>query len=744
MKTRLITVLLVAGLLASCGISPIKRAESYAAQDEWLRAVLEYRRALKEHPGDVELTSRLRQTELKAAEHYYHRGVTQRDRGDLEGAIATFQQGVVAKSDYSKLQEAMLDVLSLREAGLLYADALRNLEIDRSADARALLQRALEVYPSHAAAARQLKLLAEEDGLVEEGSPQLSSRAPISLRFNQTPTKRAFEHIAAAYGLNVLFDNDVQDTSVTLRAEQVTFAQALELLLSASKTFYRQIGPTTLLIAPDTTEKRARYEDQVIRTFHLKSIRAKEMAELIKGVLSPKKLVLNEEFNSLVIRDSSEVIALAQRMINLNDRQAAELLLEVEILEVNRNKTEQLGLDWGSQVSIAFPAFQLSESLSQTLRQGTATLPNVVFRYFKQDVDAKILANPKVRVINNRTATIHIGDRVPLRTSTILDATGQLRTTFEYRDIGIKLKVLPHVHLDNATTVHLNLEVSSIGQNLGTPDEPAYSIGTRNADTHMLLRDGETAILGGLIRDEERRVHIRVPGLGDIPLVGALFSQYNSEDTRTDVLLTITPRVVRGWSIAPPQELTLYSGTESRYAAAPLFATLRETATGDARPRIQLGAVAQTDAGGGSQTPAVPPSPLPEAMSIVPEVRFSQELYSLGRGAEQTLNIVGRSFTTQGRLRLELMYNPEILEILAAEAGDAGTPVADIDPERGIVSIELDKAPDSAEEVPTLAKLRVRGRAPGISYLLFNASELHANGSGVVNTRTSAARAKVD
>jgi hypothetical protein len=137
-------------------------------------------------------------------------------------------------------------------------------------------------------------------------------------------------------------------------------------------------------------------------------------------------------------------------------------------------------------------------------------------------------------------------------------------------------------------------------------------------------------------------------------------------------------------------------------------------------------------------------SALTEAVSIVAEVRFSQELYSLGRGAEQTLSIIGRSFTTQGRLRLELMYNPEIIEVLAAEAGDAGVPVAGIDPERGIVTIELNKAPDSAEEASTLAKLRVRGRAPGISYLLFNASELHANGSGVVNTRTSAARAKVD
>lgn len=744
MRKRLL-IIVAAGLLASCAGSPFKQAESYMAEGKWLGAVLEYRKQLKAHPGDVEFISRLRQAELKAAEYYYHKGDKLRDQGDLDAAIAAFQQGLIAMSDHAKLQTAMRNALALREARRLYTDALRNIEIDRRGDALSLLRKALEVFPSYAEAAQKIKQIEAEDAQAAKDTLLLGSHEPIALRFNETPARRAFEHIAAAFNINLLFDDEVQDSPVTLRAERVTFAQALELMLSASKTFYRQIGPNTLLIAPDTPEKRARYEAQVIRTFHLKMIRAKEMAEIIKGVLSPKKLVLNEEFNTLVIRDNSEVIALAERLIKLNDRRPAELLLEVEILEVNRNKAERLGLDWGSQISAIFPSYSVSGSLRSTLNQGIATLPNVVFRYFKQDVDAEILANPKVRVISNRTATIHIGDRVPLRTSTILDATGQVRTTFEYRDIGIKLEVQPYVHLDNSSTVHLNLEVSTIGQNLGTPEEPAYSIGTRNAETVMLLRDGETAILGGLIRDEERNVQVRVPGLGDIPLIGALFTQHNDEDVRTDVLLTITPQVVRGWNIAPPEDLAMYSGTENRYTAKPLFAALRETAS-SSPPEIRLGGSTSPEGAiANSTAPREQPvtATTEDAASVTPEVRFEQELYTFDRSAEQTLNIVGSSFTARGKLHMQLMYNPEVVEILAIEPGENGVPVFDIDPENGTIDIRLGEVPSTAEETSVLAKLRVRGRAPGISYLLFNSSEFQANGSAV-NTRTSAARAKVD
>ncbi|HXU92418.1 MAG TPA: secretin N-terminal domain-containing protein [Gallionella sp.] len=575
---RQFSIALTASLfVAGCASGPVQVANDHIAHNEWMKAVLVYRKAAAEHPGDVEFNSRLKQTELKGADYYYQRGAALLEQNDVEGAIVQFQQGLAVMPDYSKLLQAMRQALLRKEANSLYVEALRLLDAGQTGEARLLLKRAVEMYPEFNSAAdklAQLDRMAANDE--EAGRLKVTSRSRITLNFRQTDLRTAFEFIAKSFGIDVVFDEGVKTMPVTLFAKDVTFEEALNLILSTSKTFYKRVGQNTILIAPDNKEKRGQYEDQLVRVFQLTNIYAKEMADILKGIIPLNKIIVNDALNTIVIRDSEEAIKVAGKVIRANDRRPAEIVLEVEILEVNRSKAERLGLDLSPyRIGAAVPAatpIPLTGSIRRAFSNNAIlTLPAITFNFYKQDVDAKTLANPRLRVLSGKNAKIHIGDRVPLRASVIQDATGQVRTTYDYKEIGIMLAAQPVIHLDNSVTVKVNLEVSSLGQNIGTQNEPAYSIGTRNAETFMLLRDGETAILGGLIRDEDRKTRLRVPGFGDIPGVGTVFTSSDDSGGRTDVLLTITPRVVRGWDIPERNVQMFTSGSVERLTSQPLL-----------------------------------------------------------------------------------------------------------------------------------------------------------------------------
>lgn len=760
-KSAFLTMAIVT-LLAACA-GPIKRAEQYGAQDEWMKAVIEYRKAYAKHPENVEYKSRLKQTELKAADFYYQRGLSQVEQGNLDGAIVQFQQGLASMPDHSKLLQAMNQTLARKEAESLYQEALSYQEAGKIEDAKDTLRRALQAYPDHPEATRALDEMEKQQQAGAVEGLALTSKVPITLNFRQTDLRTAFEFLAKSFGVNVIFDESFKSVPVTLFAKDVTFEQGLSLLLTTTKTFYKKIGPNTILVAPDSKEKRGQYEDHLVRTFQLNTVRAKDMADILKGVLTVKKLIVNDALNTLIVRDTPEIIELVEKIIDTNDRKSAEMILEVEILEVNRTKAERLGLDFGAYAfTAAVPSALTFKSSIRTQLRDTATLtvPAVTFRFFKQDVDAKTLANPKIRVLHGKSAKIHIGDRVPLRASTIVDATGQTRTTFEYRDVGIKLTAEPTIHIDNSATVKLGLEVSSLGQNVGTVNEPAFQIGTRNAETVMLLRDGETAILGGLIRDEERNNRVKVPGLGDIPALGSLFTSYDDSRGRTDVLLTITPRVVRSWDLAGRNAREFYSGSENNYSTKPLFAHLESVAAaaGGAAvsPQIEIsdaskpataaaivttptatGATTTMSAAEPAQAAAAPPA------AAGPVLAFAEPVYEVANGQEFEIRLTGENLAGVNSLPMEIMYNPQLIAFVRGEASQPAPESfkTDADQAKGVIAVNLSYKPGSA---PTgsavLARLTLRGAKPGISYLVYRAPAMQNAAGQTVNAQVRASR----
>lgn len=684
-------------VLAGCASGQLKRAEQYAEQKDWDKAVIAYRAAHEERPGDIEIKSALARTELHAAEFYYERGTALVARGDYDGAIKSFEQGLVAMPEHAKLLAAIRDVTIKKEVARMAMEAERYSQVGDLERAGRLLERALELAPGDVRLTVQLESVRERAGQNKPEEFALASQRPVTLNFKAAELKSAFEFLAKSFGINVIFDEDVKDKEVTLFAQNVPFRQALELMLTTTQTFYKKVGPNTLIIAPDTKDKRGQYEDYVIRTFPLTNASAKEMADVLKGVMTLQKLVVNESLNTLTLRDKPEAIALAADLIRANDLRLAEIVLDVEILEVNKTKADKLGFDYGSTMTITFPPYQFTDSIGNTLEQGTLTLPTVTFHYFKQNVNAKTLANPKIRVVNGREAKIHIGDRVPLRSSTIQDATGQTRTTFEYNDIGIRLVVTPQINVDNSSLVKMSLEVSTLGQNLGTQTEPAYSIGTRNAQTSMLLRDGETAILGGLIRDEDRRARVKVPGLGDIPVAGALFTSLDDSLTRTDVLLTITPRIIRPWELAPESTRNLYSGTAEHYTTRARLGTDEMVET--------VMSAAREEALRNHRLQAVRAEP--------PTLAFDADNYGVKTGEEITVGLRANNPGEYGEgLRVRLEYEPDSLEFVRMAQPQSGQVEAD---GNGALMARFDANSNGGGDVS--GSLIFRALKPGVSRL---------------------------
>jgi general secretion pathway protein D len=777
-------------LFAACA-SPGRQAEDYAAQGEWMKAVMTYRKVYAEKPTDVEYRSRLKQTELKAADFFYQRGVQLQEQGDLDAAMEQFQQGLVAMPEHSKLQQAVAELLARKEADQLYREGMTFKAAGKPTDARRQLEKALDTYPWHKQAeAALMALKAEEEGKLSEGLA-LNSNAPVTLNFRQTDLKQAFEFLGKSFGVNVIYDEGTKSVPVTLYGKDVTFDEGLNLLLATTKMFYKRIGPNTILIAPDTKEKRGQYEDHVVRTFQLNVVRAKDMADILKALLNVKKISLNEALNTIAIRDNEDVVKLAERIVENNDRLPAEIILDVEILEVNRTKSEKLGLDLGSyEVSAALAAatattaaatgttsstststttttatppgtIPLGGSFARSLSAAVLTLPTATFRFYKQDVDAHILANPKIRVTSGKPAKIHVGDRVPLRTSSILDATGQTRDTFDYKEIGIRLSVEPVVNLDNSANVKLSLEVSSLGANLGTPAAPAYVIGTRNAETVMTLRDGETAILGGLIRDEEQNTRVRVPGLGDIPAIGTLFRARDKSGDRTDVLLTITPRIVRGWDVPTRALREFYSGTETVYSDKPVFGTLATGAPAPSAPAPSAPAAtppASTTTVSSEGTPAAKPPESGKSDATAPRdkatkdaadgantvgpsetggatLSFDKAVYEVAAGQDIDVGVLAANLPGGASVPLEIVYDPQLLTYVAAVKADIRTSAFDAstDPARGAIDIGV-TLPSGAGvgSDASVARLTLHGAKPGVSYLVFRTPTIKdSNGDSV-------------
>jgi general secretion pathway protein D len=667
-------------------VSPdVKRGDQHLAAERWEEAVLAYKQALKDDPFDPSLQGKYALARERAAMVYAERGRTFLKEKQIDLALEEFKRALAINPSSADYQAGFMEATRVKESRSQYREAERLAQLGRIEEAMSGFARAAELDPTSQEALENISRLTEEQQVLARGD---RSRQPVTLKFKNAGIKEVLEGVAKVGGLTLVFDKDARNDPISISIQDTPFEEALQLILSSNGLFSRQISPAVLIVSPDTKQKQEQYHDLMIRTFYLSTAKAKDMLLLLRSMLDSKRMHANEQLNAIVIRDQPEKLELAERIILANDRQEPEVLFDLEVLEVNRTKNQTYGLNYPKQagaglIASGFTGTLAAEAVQMTYRQLTELGPSnylfklpttVLLDFFKQQSDAKTLASPKVRVMNNKKAEINIGDKQPilLSTTNVLPgqaATGAVPTTstvtsIEFRDTGVKLTVEPSIRLGNELSLKMKVEVIRVGDPVllqASPKIEQFKFGNRSAETTLNMRDGETVVLGGLLQEEDRRTRVTMPWVGDWPLIGKLLSSYKTERVTTEVILTITPRIAQPELPRGSSNQAFWSGTEFNYATSPFFSGSprrvsalggqefgKTSFPGGARPK---------DAGQASVARSLNQLATPDPLlAVKPEEVVGQS------GKEIRLSVIDGRLNASGEHTFKLGYDSEILQ----------------------------------------------------------------------------------
>ena len=448
-------------------------------------------------------------------------------------------------------------------------------EVER---ARAALKPVLIENPRNPQAQQLQRQLDEQAAREQMAAPVLEGkfRKPVTLQFRDANLKMVLEALSRTSGINILLDKDVKtELKTSIFVKDVSVEDTINLILLQSQLEKKILGDNTIFVYPNTPAKLKEYQDLKVRSFHLTSADPKQMQTMIKSLLKTKDIFINEKTNSLVMRDTPDAIRIAERMIADQDFEEPEVMLEVEVLEVARERLTDLGIKFPSQLAFTAaggtgPGGALTVTDLRSLNGDkiiTSPALGMAINLKLIDSDTNVLASPRIRAKNREKAKIMIGDRVPVITNAITPvSTGTPVVTgnVQYLDVGLKLEVEPDIHLNNEVVIKVNLDVSSIIKEVQNAQSGtlAYQVGTRNTSTVLRLKDGETQILAGLINSEEQRTAAKVPLIGQLPVLGRLFSDHSGDAKKTEIVLSITPRIVGTPHMPRAGEVEYWSGTE--------------------------------------------------------------------------------------------------------------------------------------------------------------------------------------
>jgi len=502
-----------------------------------------------------------------------------RGAGQLQAAESAFRRVLALEPGNARAQRGLESLVRDRRHGESLAQATREVEQGRLDEAEARLRLILAEDPGSTQAAA-LRMRIDNQRGPRNVSPRLRTRdnRPVTLQFRDASTKMVFEVLARQTGINFIFDRDVRnDGKTTIFVQQVPIEQAIDLVLGQNQLGRQVLSENMVLIYPNTAAKQKEYQDQVVRTFYMTNTDPKKTAEMLKTLLNAKTLFVDERASAVIMRDTPETLRMAERLIASVDVPEPEVMLEVEVLELTRSRLEQLGIRYPEGISIKPTPLAGDPLVLRDLKDQDSTTLQISDVAIGLDIKksvgtTNILASPRIRTRNREKAKILIGQRVPvITTSTVLTTGGNgTSSNVQYVDVGLTLDVEPTVHMDSDVAIKVNLEVSSITSTVRVGDSLAYQIGTRNATTTLRLKDGETQVLAGLISDQDRRGSDRIPGLGDMPLLGRMFSTNKVDAEKSEIVLSITPRIIRSQARPASENTEFWYGTENALRGAPL------------------------------------------------------------------------------------------------------------------------------------------------------------------------------
>jgi len=580
--TNIVFIAMISGIMLFQGCAGKDahrlKAEEFVKENDFAAAVEYYNKALQKHPDSLDLKLRLKDLQQKASMQHMRKAQEFIAKKYFREAIEELQVSIAFYSSNHRAIELVGKVKLMKESFYYTKKGNKQIKTGNFENARKSLQKALELDPENEEAKIVLDKFKKRSQDLSEYRLDLRSNAPISLKFKKTPMLNVFEILSKLTGVNFIFDKDVKESKVTLFMTDVKFDRFLDVLLKTNSLKAKIINKKTMLVYPATPAKAKEYDELYVKTFYLSYLKAKKAVPILTKILKSKNVIANEKLNAVTVRGQKENVEMAARILEANDRTPAEVVLNVEIMEVTRKKEKDLGLsvsdtitfgvsETGSGIdfdsAFGFAGMASIEDISKiTSKELYLSLPTATLKLLKKDGDTRTLAKPQIRVSSSEKASILIGEKVPLRSNRKVQTDGTTTYDFLYQDVGVKLTAEPIVNMFDQVTLKLDIEISSLGSNVGTVTDPQFSIKTRTTNTVLTIGDGDSVIIGGLIEDEDRTTIQKIPIVGEMPVMGRLFSSENSEVVKTDILMTITPVIIRAQDV-PEQNITgFWSGNE--------------------------------------------------------------------------------------------------------------------------------------------------------------------------------------
>jgi len=695
-----------------------RKAESLQDYDT---ALVSYERALRASPNDAEYKVRVTQMRFEAVQFHVEQGEKALQKGDLQFALGEFQKAQAIDSSNSAAAQ----------------EVKRTMELIAAASA--------------ATAPKPLSTSTPEEENLLAGPPELKpvSCEPVNLKMTND-SRVVFETIAKLCGLSVIFDPDFTSRRIPVELPNVRLDQALDAVALESKAFWKPLTSSVIFVAPDNPQKRKDVEDEVVQTFYLSNtITAQELTEIVTGLrqlLDLRRVTQVNSQNAIVVRDTPDKLELASKIIRDIDKAKPEVLVHVQVLSASVDRLRDLGIFPGQSVVASFtprtsvqPSTSSSSSSSSSSSVGqitldslrnlsgadySLTLPGATANAILTDNKTKIIQDPEVRVSDGEKATLTIGDRVPVATGSFQAGVGVgvgggagvvnplVNTQFQYLDVGVKIDVTPRVHPDGDVSMKLSVEVSALAgtSSIGGINQPVIS--TRKIEHDIRLKDGEANVLGGLIERTETKNLNGWPGLAQIPLFGYMFSDNSKEIKEDEVLIVLTPHIIRLPSISAENLRTLAAGTDTNARV------YHEEDQGSAAPAAPAAPASRTPT-----SQAVPqPGQAPAA-----QLRFEPAAATLKSGDTTTLGLSVANVSDLYSIPLLIHYDPAVIQVEEVRNGGFLTGggeqniaiVQRVDQQRGEVVVSATRQPNTpgVNGSGTLLGIVVRGLAPGTSAL---------------------------
>jgi general secretion pathway protein D len=602
--------LLCVGLTACAGHGSYKQSQQDLTAGNPEESLANLERAMKANPDNKEYREDYERQRTALVSRYIAEADVQRASLAFDAAAAKYQQALKLDPENKRAKAALETIEAAKADQQIIAKAREDIAAGRLDEAEKALRGVLSKNPSQRTARELLQRVADQrsDEQGQTPTPVLKGQftQPITLEFRDASMKSVFEVISRSSGINFVFDRDVRsDTKVNIFVRNTSLDDVIRLILLTNQLERKLLNDNTILIYPNTPAKQKEYRDLVVRSFYLANTDVKQALNLVKGMVKTPDVFIDEKLNLMVVKDTPDAVRLIGNLVRALDLAEPEVMLEVEVLELASSKLETLGVRYPDSIRLGVPPSGVAGAISDTFVVGTDDLkvftanPVAVIDLLSQDSAVRVLANPRIRVKNREKAKVHIGDRVPVITTTSTANVG-VSSSVSYLDVGLKLDVEPNVYLRDEVAIKVGLEVSNIRRTVDIQGTRAYELGTRNTGTLLQVKDGETQILAGLISDEDRRSAQKVPGLGDFPILGQLFRSDTDDRRKTEIVLLITPRIVRALAYPHTAAMDLPVGTDAAIGTVPM--RIAPTAPG------QL-SIAPGGPPGAAPRPGIPPTP---------------------------------------------------------------------------------------------------------------------------------------